>query len=109
MGGKDYRNMLILKFESQAQMPDMRYLVDIPNTSDPLTILLGAPSLKNQHDLQWKLRYELTPQNGRIMEAAQIYYRLLTNALVRATATTPARECAPYAPTTPQATGKPER
>lgn len=29
-GGKDYRNMLILKFESQAQMPDMRYLVDIP-------------------------------------------------------------------------------
>ncbi|WP_347292048.1 hypothetical protein [Paramuribaculum intestinale] len=82
-GGKDYRNMLILKFESQAQMPDMRYLVDIPNTSDPLTILLGAPSLKNQHDLQWKLRYELTPQNGRIMEAAQIYYRLLTNALVR--------------------------
>ncbi len=45
-GGKDYRNMLILKFESQAQMPDMRYLVDIPNTSDPLTILLGAPSLK---------------------------------------------------------------
>lgn len=82
-GGKDYRNMLTLKFEAEAQMPDMRYLVDIPNTSDPLTILLGAPSLKNQQDFKWKLRYELTPQNGRIKEAAEVYYRLITNGLVR--------------------------
>lgn len=82
-GINDYRNVLTLKFEAEARMPDMRYLVDIPNTSDPLTILLGAPSLKNQQDFKWKLRYDLTPQKTRIMEAAEVYYRLITNGLVR--------------------------
>lgn len=61
----------------------MRDLVDIPNTSDPLTILRGAESLKNQQDFIWSLRYDLKPEKSRVMESAEFFYHLITNGLVR--------------------------
>lgn len=82
-GGNTYRNMLTLKFDVNEQLPEMEYLVDIPNTADPLIVLQGAPQLKNQHDFTWNLRYDLKPEKAKVMETAQVYYRLMTNALVR--------------------------
>ena len=82
-GGRTYRNTLTLKFDANEVLPAMNYLIDIPNTSDPLTVLEGVPKLKNQQDYTWKLRYDLKPQNARIIESAELFYHLITNALVR--------------------------
>ncbi len=72
-----------LSFRAKTRLPELEYLIDMPNTSDPLFIYEGAPDLKNEQTWKWSLRYDLKPTGKRLMESIVLDYNLTTNALVR--------------------------
>ena len=78
-----YERKLQLSFSASTRLPELEYLIDMPNTADPLFIYEGAPDLKNEQTWKWNLRYDLKPSDRRLMESIVADYNLTTNALVR--------------------------
>ncbi|MDE6826992.1 MAG: carboxypeptidase-like regulatory domain-containing protein [Paramuribaculum sp.] len=80
---KQAPHKISFNFYASEKLPQMEYLIDMPNTADPLFIYEGAPDLKNEQTWKWNLRYDRKPTGKRWMESIVADYNLTTNALVR--------------------------
>lgn len=72
---------LNLSYSLSSDTPEMTYLIDIRDDSDPLYISLGNPDLKNTHTHSVELNYQKTKREHSENMFLNLKYCLIENAL----------------------------
>jgi len=79
---KDKRMTFFTSYYIETETPDMTYLVNVRNDSNPLQLFLGNPHLKNTYHYKWyAVYYKNNPEKQRIFRI-QGAYNLTSNAMV---------------------------
>lgn len=80
---KAYRNRILFEFNLNSITPDLAWLVPVTDSSDPMNIMVGCESLKNQLNFRYDLKWEYKPRRPRLTHTLQLSYIPSVNTLVR--------------------------
>lgn len=81
----DGKQSASLAYSLKSAMPDMTFLVDVKDDSDPLRLVNGNPALKSSLKHRWDLTYNNNRPDKQRQLNLQLSYSLVQNALAMGT------------------------
>lgn len=79
---KDKKTLFFTSYYIETETPDMTYLVNVRNDSNPLQLFSGNPNLKNTYHHKWYAVYRKSYSEKQRIFRIQGAYNLTTNAMV---------------------------